>query len=68
MACKACYVHDMRGSRIFCILAIFWNKNHVQTLKNFNVIFGPFARRHSLWRRGNTARRHRLWRRAWLCY
>jgi hypothetical protein len=67
MACKACYVHDMRGSRIFCILAIFWNKNHVQTLKNFNVIFGPFARRHSLWRRGNTARRHRLWRRGTCC-
>jgi hypothetical protein len=38
-------------------------KNHVWTLENFNVIFGPFARRHSLWRRGNTARRHKLWRR-----
>jgi hypothetical protein len=38
----------------------FWKKIHVWTLKNFNVIFGPFARRHSQWRRGNTARRHRL--------
>jgi hypothetical protein len=35
-------------------------KIHVWTLENFNVIFGPFARRHSLWRRANTARRHRL--------
>jgi hypothetical protein len=36
------------GGRIFCI---FSEKNHVWTLENFNVIFGPFARRHRLWRR-----------------
>jgi hypothetical protein len=52
---------------IFYILALFWKKIHVRTLKNFNVIFGPFARRHSQWRRGNIARRHRLWRRG-ACY
>jgi hypothetical protein len=49
--------------RIFCILAIFQKKIPVWTLENFKCIFGPFTRRHSLWRRGNTARRHRLWRR-----
>jgi hypothetical protein len=49
--------------RIFYILALPREKIHVWTLENFNVIFGPFARRHSQWRRGNTARRHRLWRR-----
>jgi hypothetical protein len=45
----------------------FSGKNHIWTLENFNVNFGPFARRHSLWRRGNTARRHRLWRRGTCC-
>jgi hypothetical protein len=49
----------------------FWpflgKKIHVWTLENFNVIFGPFAWRRSLWRRGNTARRHRLWRRGTCC-
>jgi hypothetical protein len=34
----------------FCILALSRTKNYVWILKNFNVIFGPFARRHSLWR------------------
>jgi hypothetical protein len=58
---------DSIPGRIFYILAIFWKKIHVRTLKNFNVIFGPFARRHSQWRRGNIARRHRLWRRG-ACY
>ena len=53
--------------RIFYILALPRKKIHVWTLENFNVIFGPFTRRHSLWRRGNTARRHRLWRRG-TCY
>jgi hypothetical protein len=51
------------GFRIFCILVLHRKKIHVWTLENFNVIFGPFIRRRSLWRRGNTARRHRLWRR-----
>jgi hypothetical protein len=53
--------------QFFCILTLSREKNHVWTLENFNVIFGPFARRHSLWRRGNTARRHRLWRRGTCC-
>jgi ribonuclease HI len=53
--------------RIFCILTLHRKQYHVCTLENFNVIFGPFARRHSLWRRGNTARRHRLWRRGRCC-
>jgi hypothetical protein len=48
---------------IFCILVLHRKKIYVWTLENFNVIFGPFTRRRSLWRRGNTARRHRLWRR-----
>jgi hypothetical protein len=57
----------LHSGRIFCILVLSREKNHVWTLKNFNVIFGPFARRHKLWRRGNTARRHRLWRRGTCC-
>jgi hypothetical protein len=52
-----------QAARIFCILTIFRKKEHVWTLKNFNSIFRLFARRHSLWRRGNTARRYMLWRR-----
>jgi hypothetical protein len=51
------------GDRIFCILVLYRKKFCVWTLENFNVIFGPFTRRRSLWRRGNTAQRHRLWRR-----
>jgi hypothetical protein len=54
-------------NRIFCILILHRKKIHVWTLENFNVIFGPFTRRCSLWRRGNTARRHRLWRRGTCC-
>jgi hypothetical protein len=57
-------LHD---DQIFCILTLPRKKVHVWTLENFNVIFGPFVRRHSLWRRGNTARRHRLWRRGTCC-
>jgi hypothetical protein len=34
-------------SRIFCILTLPRKQNHVWTLENFNVIFGPFARRHT---------------------
>jgi hypothetical protein len=56
-----------RRGRIFYILALSQKKIHVWTLKNFNVIFGPSARRHRQWRRGNTARRHRLWRRGACC-
>jgi hypothetical protein len=56
-----------RCARIFYILALPRKKIYVWTLENFNVIFGPFARRHSQWRRGNTAQRHRLWRRG-ACY
>ena len=55
------------SGRIFYILALSRKKIHVWNLENFNVIFGPFARRHSQWRRGNTTRRHRLWRRG-ACY
>jgi hypothetical protein len=40
-----------------------FEKNYVWTPRNFICKFGPDARRHSLWRRGNTARRHSLWRR-----
>ena len=54
-------------ARIFCILVLHRKKIHVWTLENFNVIFGPFTRRRSLWRRGNTARSHRLWRRGTCC-
>jgi hypothetical protein len=43
-----------RAHQIFCILVLSRKKNHVWTLENFNVIFGSFARRRSLWRRGNT--------------
>jgi hypothetical protein len=43
-------------ARIFCILILHRKKIHVWTLENFNVIFGPFTRRRSLWPRGNTAR------------
>jgi hypothetical protein len=42
-------LHD---DQIFCILTLPRKKVHVWTLENFNVIFGPFVRRHSLWRRG----------------
>jgi hypothetical protein len=38
--------------RNFCILVLHQKKIHVWTLENFNVIFGPFTRRRSLWRRG----------------
>jgi hypothetical protein len=50
--------------RIFCFLAPFMTQIYVWTLKNFICTFGPDARRHRLWRRGNTTRRHNLWRRA----
>jgi hypothetical protein len=53
--------------RIFCILILHRKNIYVWTLEKFNVIFGPFTRRRSLWRRGNTARRHRLWRRGTCC-
>jgi hypothetical protein len=61
------YGHHRRWPRIFYILALPRKKIHVWTLENFNVIFGPSARHHRQWRRGNTARRHRLWRRG-ACY
>jgi hypothetical protein len=59
----------MRGTpdRIFYILAPFLEKKSRLDPKNFNSNFGPFARRHRLWRRGNTARRHSLGRRG-TCY
>jgi hypothetical protein len=44
----------------------FSEKNHVWTLKKFNVIFGPFARRIA-YGAEVTARRHRLWRRGTCC-
>jgi hypothetical protein len=50
--------------RIFCFLAPFVTQIYVWTPRNFICTFGPDARRHRLWRRGNTARRHNLWRRA----
>jgi hypothetical protein len=52
------------SGRIFCFLAPFVTKIYVWTPRNFICTFGPDARRHRLWRRGNTARRHSLWRRA----
>jgi hypothetical protein len=61
------YQTHYRHDRIFYILALPPKKIHVWTLENFNVIFGPSARRHRQWRRGNTARRHRLWRRGTCC-
>jgi hypothetical protein len=54
-------------SRNFCILTLPRKKIHIWTLENFNVIFGPFTRRCSLWRRGNTAQRHRLRHRGTCC-
>jgi hypothetical protein len=56
-----------RTARIFYILVLHQKKIHVWTLENFNVVFGPFTRRRSLCRRGNTARRQRLWRRGTCC-
>jgi hypothetical protein len=53
-----------RRARIFYFLAPFVTKIYVWTPRNFICTFGPDARRHRLWRRGNTARRHSLWRRA----
>jgi hypothetical protein len=53
-------LHD----RIFCFLVPFVTQIYVWTPRNFICTFGPDARRHRLWRRGNTARRHSLWRRA----
>jgi hypothetical protein len=50
------------GGDFFAFWSFFKEKLYLDP-KNFNVIFGPFDRRHSLWRRGNTGRRHRLWRR-----
>jgi hypothetical protein len=54
----------LRTVRIFCFLASFVTQIYVWTPRNFICTFGPDARRHRLWRRGNTARRHSLWRRA----
>jgi hypothetical protein len=48
----------------FLFLAPFVTQIYVWTPRNFICTFGPDARRHRLWRRGNTARRHSLWRRA----
>jgi hypothetical protein len=58
---------DAPRSEFFAFWLFLRKKNHVCTLENFNVVFESFARRHSLWRRGNTARRHRLWRRDTCC-
>jgi hypothetical protein len=44
------------STRFFLHFGPFRKKNHVWTLENFNVIFGPFDRHRSLWHRGNTAR------------
>jgi hypothetical protein len=52
--------------RIFCFSAPLETKIYVWTPRNLICTFGPEARRHRLWRRGNTARRHRSWRhRSW---
>jgi hypothetical protein len=40
---------------IFLYFVPLSKKNSRLDLKKFNVIFGPVARRHSLWRRGNTS-------------
>jgi hypothetical protein len=77
LAKYARFAKDARQSVKLCLVVsrgieffAFWpflGKNHIWTLEKINVIFGPFARRHSLWRRGNTARRRRLWRRGTCC-
>jgi hypothetical protein len=51
------------STRIFCILTLLLKNIYVWIPRNFICNFGPDARRHRLWRRGNTARRHSLWRR-----
>jgi hypothetical protein len=51
-----------RYVRIFCTLAPYTKKITFRPLKNV-LVFGPFARRHDLRRRGNTDRGHRTWRR-----
>jgi hypothetical protein len=58
---------DMGAGAEFFVFCPFLGKNSRLDPKKFNVIFGPSARRHSLWRRGNTSRRHRLWRRGTCC-
>jgi hypothetical protein len=49
-----------RDSRIFCFLVPFVTKIYVWTPRNFICKFRSNARRHRLWRRGNTARRRGL--------
>jgi hypothetical protein len=47
----------------FSFSALLLKNIYVWTPKNFICKFGPDARRHRLWRRGNTSRRHNLWHR-----
>jgi hypothetical protein len=49
-------------TRIFSFSALLLKNIYVWTPRNFICKFGPDARRHRLWPRGNTARRHSLWR------
>jgi hypothetical protein len=65
-ACE-CVLRRRSAGRFFLHFGPSSEKNSRLDSKNFNVIFGPFTRRRSLWRRGNTARRHRLWRRGTCC-
>jgi hypothetical protein len=51
----------------FCILTLFGKKIMFGPQKKLNTIFLLFARRHKLWRRGNTTRRYSLWHRGTWC-
>jgi hypothetical protein len=46
---------------IFLYFRPFLKNVHTYTIGWLNLIFGPFARCNSLWRRGNTAQRHISW-------
>jgi hypothetical protein len=51
----------MNSKPIFCILVPFSKNSHIWTPEKTIPVFGPFARRHNPWRRGNTAWCHRSW-------
>jgi hypothetical protein len=51
----------------FLHFGLFSGKKSRLDPKKFNVIFEPFVRRHSLWRRVVLPRRHTLWRRGTCC-
>jgi hypothetical protein len=61
---SGCAIASAPQLPIFLFFSPFYDTNLLLDPRNFNCAFGPYARRHRLWRRGNTARRHSLWRRA----